>query len=495
MSCHIATRRTFLQGGLAAGAAIALPGRTLRAAAANERIGVGLIGCGNRGGQVAEMFAKLEGVAITGLCDPDEARIADQKKKYPKAKTWTDMREMFEDADIDAVIITTCNHWHALAAIWAMEAGKDVYVEKPLANTHWEGQQIVAAVKKYGRICQVGTQQRSDPLQAQIKKFLHEDQALGKIESARANRYGIREPIGKRDKPLQIPESVDYNLWLGPAQDEPIMRTNLHYDWHWVWNTGAGEMGNWGVHVIDDLRNNVFQDKVAMPSKIAGAGGRVAWNDAGETPNIQMAYFEAGGIPVVMGLCNLPAAAGASKEPKQPGPASGYIAYCEGGRLEGQRGSAVAFDEKGREIKRFKGAKNAGNDLHQANFIEAVRRGDPSELMASAEVGLYSTAWCHLANIANLVGEPFSHSRLEQLGSLSHASSQLVHELGQVLQANKVSHHGEIRVSPVLQFDPSSEQFVGERAEEANRRLTREFRAPFAVPQITAEPVRQAQRS
>ena len=140
-----------------------------------------------------------------------------------------------------------------------MEEGKDVYVEKPLSHSQWEGQQTVNAARRYNRICQVGTQQRSDPMQAEIKKFLHEEKALGEIKTARVNRFGVRGPIGKRSTPLEIDKSVDYDLWLGPAEDKPIFRNKLQYDWHWDFNTGSGEMGNWGVHVLDDLRNNVFQ--------------------------------------------------------------------------------------------------------------------------------------------------------------------------------------------------------------------------------------------
>jgi predicted dehydrogenase len=487
------TRRGFIQGGLAAGAALALPGRLVRAAA-NDQVNLGLIGCGGRGEALLDMFHKIEGVNIAGLCDPDEQRAANLKKKYSAAKTCRDMREMLDDKDIDAVVIATCNHWHALAAIWAMEAGKDVYVEKPLANTHWEGQQVVAAAKKYGRICQVGTQQRSDPMQAAIREFLHEKQEIGKLESARVNRYGIRESIGKRDAVLEPPKTVDYNLWLGPAQEEPLYRNNLHYDWHWMWNTGSGEMGNWGVHVLDDVRNTVFQDKVKMPSKIAGGGGRVVWNDAGETPNIQFAYFEAGGVPVVMGLCNLASSPGAKDSPKQPGPGSGYIAYCEGGRLEGQRGGAVAFDKQGKEMKKFPG--DGGNDRHQKNFVDAVRSRDAAILNTTAEVGLYSTGWCHLANIACLMGENVTEERAEKIKSLSPESESLVGELGQVLEAHQIDPHGgQIKISGVLEFDPKSEKFVGEQAEAANRHLTREFRAPFSVPEVEAEAVQQARRT
>jgi predicted dehydrogenase len=478
------TRRTFLRGSLACGATLAAAGRLRAAVGPNDQINIGLIGCGGRGKEVAGMFHQLEGVTIAGLCDPDSSRLAEVHKTYSAAKAWPDVRRMLDDADIDAVIVATCNHWHALAAVWAMQAGKDVYVEKPLATTHWEGRQIVAAAKKYGRVCQVGTQQRSDPLQAEIKKFLHDERAIGAVKSARVNRYGVREPIGKRSTPLPIPQTVDYNLWLGPARDEPILRDSLHYDWHWAWNTGSGEMGNWGIHVLDDLRNNVFLDRVTAPSKVGACGGRVAWNDAGETPNLQMAYFEASGVPVVMGLCNLPANAGGSRAPKRPGPGSGYIAYCEGGRLEGQRGGAAAYDARGELIKRFDGADGSGNILHQANFIDAVRRRDPALLNASAEVGLHSTAWCHLANIAIQAGAPFSHQGLVRLRDASPTASELLDELAGVMVANDVASHDAIRLSTALEFDAAHDKFIGPGADEANGLLSRTFRAPFAVPNI-----------
>ena len=286
-----------------------------------------------------------------------------------------------------------------------MEAGKDVYVEKPLSHSQWEGQQTVAAARRYNKVCQIGTQQRSDPMQAEIKKFLHEEKALGDIVAARVNRYGIRPSIGKRDTPLPIDKDVAYDLWLGPAQDLPIYREKLHYDWHWVWNTGSGEMGNWGVHVLDDVRNNVFRDQVSLPKSILGGGGRVTLNDAGETPNVHFCYFDTGSIPVVIGLSNLPAAPGAKKSPAHPGPSSGYVVYCEGGRYEGQRGRGAAYDRSGKKIREFKGN---GDVRHQQNFIDAVRAQDRTLLNSEIAVGNDSTGWCNLANIAFRCGKEFS---------------------------------------------------------------------------------------
>ncbi len=176
------SRRDFVRTGLAAGTVFAVPNRSILAAGANDAINVGFISCGGRSSGLMGVFNKLDGVNVAGLCDPDEGHLASAKKRFKKAKGWSDLRGLLDDKNIDAVVVATCNHWHCLAAIWAMQAGKDVYVEKPLSHSQWEGRQTVAAARKLDKICQVGTQQRSDPMQAEIKKFLHEDKVLGEIK-------------------------------------------------------------------------------------------------------------------------------------------------------------------------------------------------------------------------------------------------------------------------------------------------------------------------
>ena len=473
-------RRDFLSASLAVGLTTSLSTRTLRAANANDEINLGFISCGGRGGQLMGQFSKVDGINVAGLCDVDEKRLGLAKQRFPKAQTWTDMREMIAADGIDAVVISTCNHWHCLAAIWAMEAGKDVYVEKPLSHSQWEGQQTVAAARKYNKVCQIGTQQRSDPMQAEIKKFLHEEKALGDIVAARVNRYGIRPSIGKRDTPLPIDKDVAYDLWLGPAQDLPIYREKLHYDWPWVWNTGSGEMGNWGVHVLDDVRNNVFRDQVSLPKSILGGGGRVTLNDAGETPNVHFCYFDTGSIPVVIGLSNLPAAPGAKKSPAHPGPSSGYVVYCEGGRYEGQRGRGAAYDRSGKKIREFKGN---GDVRHQQNFIDAVRAQDRTLLNSEIAVGNDSTGWCNLANIAFRCGKEFSR---ETAGKVQLDQwNELLGEMDSHLQAHDLAMESDsIRLSPLLTLDTKTEQFVGEEADSANQFLKREYRKGYEVPEI-----------
>lgn len=477
------TRRHFIQSGIAAGTFVTSSFSPSFAGSANEEIRLGFVSCGGRANQLMGMFDKIDGVTVTALCDPDSGRVAATKRRYPKAKGYADLRDLLADDNVDAVVVATCNHWHCLAAIWAMEAGKDVYVEKPLSHSQWEGRQTVAAARKYNRICQVGTQQRSDPMQAEIKRFLHEEKALGEIVSARVNRYGVRGSIGKRSTPLKIDSSVNFDLWLGPAQDKPIFRNKLQYDWHWDWNTGSGEMGNWGVHVLDDLRNNVFQDTVSLPKRIFGGGGRVAWNDAGDTPNVHFVYFDTGSIPVVIGLSNLTEAPGRKGSPKHPGPGSGYIAYCEGGRFEGQRGSGAAYDKDGKKIRSFKG--NGGNDLHQKNFIDAVRSRDASRLNTDVEVGHQSTGWCNLANIAFRAGDTFTHEAAKAVSNDRGVWNGLLQETEKHLGAHGIDIAGsEIRLSPMLHVDAEKEVFVGDHAAAANEFLKRQYRKGFVVPEI-----------
>ena len=479
------TRRQILAAGAGAGVMMSLPGAALRASSRispAETVNVGMISCGNRAMNLAEKFAKVDGVNIAGLCDPDSSRVGQAKEIYSKAQTFKDLREVINSDGIDAVVIATCNHWHCLAAIWAMEAGKHVYVEKPLSHTQWEGQQCVAAARKYKKICQIGTQQRSDPMQAEIKKFLHEEKALGDIQVARVNRFGRRASIGKRDKPLVIEKGVDYDLWLGPAEDKPIFRDKLQYDWHWDFNTGSGEMGNWGVHILDDVRNNVFQDSVTLPKKIFGGGGRISWNDAGDTPNVHFAYFDTGSIPVVIALTNLADKPGSKKTPAHPGPKSGYIAYCEGGRFEGQRGRGVAYDSKGNEIRRFKG--DMGLD-HQRNFIEAVLANDSSMLNADVEMGHHSTGWCNLANIAFQSGKTF---KAEDAKTVELPQwTELMKFMTKHAAAHSVNMEGgQIRLSPMLTMNPETELFTGDHAEQANQLLKRKYRKGYEVPEVAA---------
>ena len=480
---HISRRRFIKSSAVAGTGLISLSRYACGETPAND-VNLGFISCGGRARSLLTRFSRLPGTNVAALCDADASRVDSVSQNYPRATTTTDMRAVFDDPAVDAVVISTCNHWHCLAAIWAMQAGKDVYVEKPLSHSQWEGMQTVAAARRFGRVCQLGTQQRSDPMQAEIKQFLHRDQVLGEIQSVRVNRYGVRPSIGRRQTPLPWPAEVDKDLWLGPAQDLPILRDNLHYDWHWVWNTGCGEMGNWGVHVLDDVRNNVFLDQVKLPRRIFGGGGRVLWADAGETPNFNFVFFDTGRIPVVIGLANIVARPGADGSPDHSGPGTGYTVYCEGGRYEGQRGKGAAFDASGKLIREFAG--DSGNRFHQQNFIDAVRQQDSSILNSEVQAGHDSTGWCNLANITYRVGGEFTWEAASQFEVAPW--KRLLEEMQATAQAHDFKlDDPSIQFSPLLEVDVEQERFVGDHAEIANAFLKREYREPYTVPDILAQ--------
>jgi predicted dehydrogenase len=478
-------RRSFLQGALATTAAMSLPVVSSdRVLGANDRVRIGVIGVGNRGAGHMKWFNNNHGGKVVAACDPDR-RALDKAKSIADGwshniSVYTDVREMLEKADLDAVAIATCNHWHCLAAVMACQAGKDVYVEKPLGHNQFEQQQLLAAARKYDRIVQVGLQQRSSYFQSDIKKFLHEDKALGEPLYVRANVYNSRGSIGKRDTPMQPPDPVDYNLWLGPAQDEPIYRDRFQYQWHWKWNTGNGEMGNWGVHVLDDVRNVALQDQVAFPTRLIAGGGRIVWDDAGDTPNVHFVYFDNDVMPVLFDLSDLHIGPKTSRRRKYKITRNGYTVHCEGGYYSGGRGGGVAFDNDGKRIKSFAGG---GDGEHAENFIKAVKSRDRSMLHAEVEVGHHSTAWCNLANIAYRLGNRFEPGEAMAIRENDDNWQALLEKTSEHVANYDVDMHGDaIQLSPVLTFDGSSEQFVGDHADRANALLSREYRDEFRMP-------------
>ena len=303
-----ATRREFLKSSAAAAAAMGLPNLVLgddsplKKGGADGDVRIGVVGLGDvalvsgvggRGHQLITSLGKVPGARIVALCDVDSAHLEREAKPFKdrgaEVAVYRDMRKLLDDKQIDAVVVATPNHWHALATVWACQAGKDVYVEKPLAYNIWEGRQMVAAARKYGRMVQVGTQSRSSPALQQAFQYLHSGQ-LGAIRWARAIVYRPRVGIGKVSAPVPVPATVDYDLWCGPAPKGPLLRKQLHYEWHWFWSTGNGEIGNNGVHVIDVCRWGLGQGQPA-PRAIA-IGGRLGFDDDGETPNTLIAVLD-----------------------------------------------------------------------------------------------------------------------------------------------------------------------------------------------------------
>ena len=482
------SRRRFLKtaAGAAAASAVALTFPIRKVYGASEKVNLGFIGVGDRGSYSVDWYSKLPDVNVAALCDADPAyKLDGAHKKHAQARVETEMRRILDDKAIDAVVISTCNHWHALAAVWALQAGKDVYVEKPISNNVWEGRKIVEAARKYNRICQGGTQQRSDPVQAEIRDLIKSEK-LGKVQWIRGNRFGYRESIGKRSENLKPPSTCNYDMWLGPAQDLPIHRDKLHYDWHWVWNTGAGEMGNWGVHVMDDIRNMLF-DKCSLPPRLLTGGGRLAWDDAGETPNVHFVYFdtgpETGNIPVLFALSNLPRKAGEKNTATNyRGIQSGYVIQFEHGYYAGGRGGGRAYDKDGKQIQSFKGD---GGGAHAKNFIDAVKSRDQKSLNADIERAHYSSSWCHLANVGYRVGQSYSREKAEAIASSSGPWKELLDGFQTHLAANHLDMaSANLKVSSVLEFDPKQETFTGPSATpEALSLLRREYRKPYVMPE------------
>jgi predicted dehydrogenase len=475
------SRRNFLAttGGAAAFTALSAS----RVRGANDTIRIGSIGLGGRGMGSVDWFSKIKGVEIVHLCDADSSTLDRAKKKLPNARASQDLRKVIEDKEVDAVIVSTCNHWHVLASLWACQAGKDVYVEKPISHNIWEGRKLVEAARKYNRIVQGGTQQRSDDLQTEIKAFLDEG-TIGKIKYARLNRFGMRGSIGKREQPLAPPKTVDYNLWLGPAKDEPIYRDKFHYDWHWDWNAGNGELGNWGPHILDDCRNVVFRDRVKMPKRVLAGGGRFLWDDAGNTPNTQFYYIETDEVPVVMAVHNLPRKAGQRADDiYMRRKTNGFLVIeCEGGYYTGGRGGGAAYDAEGKKIKGFNGD---GGGKHAENFIKAVRSRNRAEQNAEIEEIHYSSAWCHLGNISYRLGAEYDREKAEAAIKDFQPWNDMLGDFHAHLDANGIDPaKADIKLGAALEIDAEKETFVGPTATPAALALLRrEYREGFAVPE------------
>lgn len=382
----------------------------MRAMGANDRIRVALIGCGGRAASHARVFPLLSNVEVVALCDPDTAQMADLvagtlkrsegQIDLSKAKQYVDYRKVYESKDVDAVVISSPNYWHTLHSIQAMEAGKDVFCEKPVSHSVWEGQQLVAASKKYGRVIAAGFQNRSDPGPIEGIQFVQEGN-MGKILSVHACCFRNRSSIGaKLDKPLVPPSTVDYNLWLGPMQDVPMWRPQFHYDWHWVWNTGDGDIGNQCPHEID-MMCWVLGDP-ALPSNMRAIGNRFGWNDAGETPNMHTAWFKMKNTPCTIEVNDLWLAPDRNVAGARDGIRVGIIVRCEGGELRGGRGGMSAYGEDGKPFKKFPGN---GGESHQQNFIDAMRAGSNKGLRSKVEVAERSSAVAHLTNISIRAGK------------------------------------------------------------------------------------------
>ncbi len=413
-------RRKFLSS------AACLIGTSKAWAAANDRVRLAIVGLGGRGKDHLRGFSSLANVEVSAIVEPDGKRAEEAasmlfKKTGKGPRVESDMRRIFEDKNIDAVTIATTNHWHALSAIWAMQAGKDVYVEKPVSQNFFEGQKLVEAARKYDRIAAGGIQRRSFPRFQRIARMLREG-AIGEIYQGRWVFPGKRDSIGF--KPIEKPPSwLNWDLWLGPATDRPYHGNLVHYNWHWFWDFGNGELGNNGPHLTDFTRWVMNKE---LPVKIYSTGGRFGYKDQGETPNTQTVTWRyADGSEMIAELRGL------------------YTSEVMSFDFYGTKGHMhVAADGTYQlTMGRNKQPEPDAEPLpvmgdHFVNFTDAVRARDRSKLTCEIREAHLSTALCHLGNIAYRVG----------------------HE---------------------VQFDTAQEKFVNDP--EADRLLRREFRAPYVI--------------
>ena len=415
--------------------------QTQRAAGANDRVNVAVVGTRSRGRDHIDICARQPGAAVAAVCDIDNAQAERavalvEKAAAPKPKAYQDYRKLLEDKAVDAISLATCNHWHALGAIWACQAGKDVYVEKPASHNLWEGRKMIEAAAKYGRVLQVGMQSRSIEHKQKAMELLRQG-AIGKVYLAKGICYKRRKSIGKSpDGP--VPAGVDYSQWLGPAPMRPFNANKFHYNWHWFWDTGNGDIANQGVHEMDIARWGL--GKQHLPAKINSSGGKYAYDDDQETPNTQLSAFDYEDCQLVFEVRGL-FTGGEGPIPYDGTNFIGNLFYGSEGFLSvDSTGFQLYLGEK-REISQSMKATEPriwDTAPHMLNFIECVRTRKIENLRGRIEDGHLSAALCHLANISYRVGRQ-------------------------------------------LTFDPKQENFGADY--EANQLLARDYRPPFVVPE------------
>ena len=473
------TRREFFENSMLTAAAATAAGSAMsseRLAAegsrsANDRLRVAVLGIRGRGRVHLGEYLKRKDCDVVAVVDPDEVvgqtkgveRVEQESGRKPAF--YTDMRKVMDDKSIDIVSIATPNHWHALASIWAIQSGKDVYVEKPVSHNVSEGRRMVQAARKYGKIVQTGTQCRS--MQGTIDAIEYvKSGRIGEVKLARGFCYKKRDSIGPRGK-YDIPPSVDYGLWLGPAPEKPLSRSRFHYDWHWIWDTGNGDLGNQGIHQMDICRWGLGVDDLGQ--SVTSYGGRLGYTDAGETANTQVSIHDFGDKRLVFEVRGL------IKKPRRVG----VIFYGSEGYVElTEYTGGAAYDSDGQLVKSFKG----GGD-HFGNFLSAVRSRKVEDLHADILEGHLSSALCHLGNISYRLGERITTSEAKSRLAQSTESLETFQKVVNHLGDNNIDlEKTKLKFGRQLTVDGQSEVFTDEGTAEANAMLTRDYRKPFVVP-------------
>ena len=500
------SRRQFTTSAAATFAAASLPHVSCadekESKSPNEKLGACIVGVNSRGNEHIRGFNHDPRTEIRAIVDIDDSvgrrRVASVAEKQGWApEFFTDVRQALDQGKFDILSCATPNHWHALMGVWAMQAGKDVYIEKPVSHNIHEGRALVAAASKYGRMFQTGTQSRSSSACQDAVQFIA-DGGIGEVNFARGLCYKRRKSIGPLgDYP--VPNGVDFDLWSGPATftTPKVTRERFHYDWHWQRHYGNGDLGNQGPHQTDIARWGLGLDR--HPNAILTYGGRLGYPaerkdpsyvDAGDTGNTEISIYDYGDKCIVFETRGLDCSETSGEEieyffGKGKGNKIGVIFYgSEGYVSQTSYGRCKAYDKDRKEIKDF-AAKNVG-DAHFANFIDACQSRDTTKLNADAQTGHLSAAVSHLGNISYYLGEE-NHASADEIRKVIadvkslDDNDETLNRTIKHLEANGVDlGKTPMSLGPQLKFDPESERFIDN--EKANSMLARDYREGFEVP-------------
>jgi len=473
------TRRDFMKGSLVLGTGFLAPFSYSRVLGANEEIRAAVVGINGRGRSHIRNLEDIDGVSVVALCDVDRQVLDRRAEEFKQnsnreIETYTDIRQLLERKDIDVISIASCNHWHSLMTVWACQAGKDVYVEKPCSHNVFEGRQCVDAARRYGRIVQHGTQSRDSASWANMVAAAKSGK-YGKLLVAKGYCCKPRWSIGQR--PVETPpDHLDFDLWLGPAPQQDYHGNLVHYNWHWFWDFGNGDMGNQGVHEMDKAYWAL--EPLTLPRSIVSLGGRWVnepdFKDQAETPNMLASLFDYGDVAIVFETRGLVENQLREQYPKMI--ANEY--YTSEGVMKEN-----GFYPKGKDRKEplddFGVTMPPGNIF--GNFIHAVRSRKSEDLHADILKGHYSSALCHLGNISYRLGEEVPWQERPEPFKSDTVSQAMVEKVLANTEALGVDPNtARYRLGPVLEFDPEKEDFVNHP--KASQLLSREYREPFVVP-------------
>jgi predicted dehydrogenase len=482
------TRRNFIKSSAATSAAFGLftiagtkaSGRVL---GANDAIRVGVAGINGRGQSHIKAFADElsdQNVQVTYLIDPDTRLFESRRSKVTSAggnepRCVPDIRTALDDKNLDAVSVATCNHWHSLITIWACQAGKDVYVEKPISHNVFEGRKCVEAAAKNGRVVQHGTQQRSSQGRAREIAAIQSGK-YGKLLVSKGYCCKPRWSIGSR-APETPPGGFDFNIWLGPAPERPYQTNLVPYNWHWFWDTGNGDIGNQGVHEIDVARWAIKDS--TLPKSVWSLGGRFAYQDDGQTPNTQMAVYDYGDTLLVFEVRGL---VGNNQKGGLPNKVGNEFYTSDGLIRDGKFYPRGAGESAGEPVVGPEVNVTPGGSF--GSFIRAIRSRKAQDVNANAETAHYSAALCHLGNISYRLGQQVPFNKASQSLGDNKQVVETFNNLSENLKAVGLSlDETTYTLGSQLQFDPKSEKFTGAGSEAANPMLTRNYRSPFVVPE------------